>query len=144
MQNPIAMAQNDVSREPVGDWKGSGTILVVDDEPMVRFVMTTVLSATGFEVLEAEDGQAGLELFQQHDRKIRAVLLDLSMPRMDGGEAFAEMQRWNPRVPIVLLSGHNERDSIDKLPAKGLAGFLAKPFKPYTLLEKVREVLETD
>lgn len=122
-------------------WQSSGTILVVDDEPMVRFVMSTVLAATGFEVLEAEDGQEGLEIFQEPDRNIRAVLLDLSMPRMDGKETFVEMHRLKPDVPIVLLSGHNEKDSRNRLPDEGWAGFLAKPFKPVALVEKVREVL---
>lgn len=124
-------------------WQSSGTILVVDDEPMVRFVMSTVLAATGFEVLEAEDGQEGLEIFQEADRNIRAVLLDLSMPRMDGKEAFVEMHRLKPEVPIVLLSGYNEKDSRNHLPDdEGWAGFLAKPFKPLALVEKIREVLD--
>lgn len=125
-----------------GGWKSSGTILVVDDEPMVRYVMTTVLSSTGFKVLEAEDGREGLRIFAEHDDEIRAVLLDLSMPNMDGGETFLEMHRLNPEVPVVLLSGYAEPDSVERLSTEGLAGFLVKPFKPVALVEKVREILE--
>ncbi len=143
MPDPIAIRETGEAREETAEeWRGSGTILVVDDEPMVRFVMTTVLAATGFTVLEAEDGREALRIFRERDDEIRAVFLDLSMPRMSGEEAFAEMRRSNPEIPIVLLSGHNERDSVDRFPAEGLAGFLSKPFKPVALIEKVREALE--
>lgn len=139
---PIAIERQVKTSRNVEDWTSSGTLLVVDDEPMVRFVMTTVLSATGFTVLEAEDGQEALDIFRRHREDIRAVLLDLSMPRMDGEETFAEMRRLNPSVPVVLLSGYNEKDSMKRFPAEALAGFLGKPFKPVALVEKVREVLE--
>lgn len=138
---PIAIESQDEARDVEG-WTSSGTLLVVDDEPMVRFVMTTVLSSTGFTVLEAEDGQEALDIFRRHVEEIRAVLLDLSMPRMDGEETYAELRRLSSGVPIVLLSGYNEKDSVNRFPAEALAGFLAKPFKPVALVEKIREVLE--
>lgn len=139
---PIAIESRERELADAEDWSSSGTLLVVDDEPMVRFVMTTVLSATGFTVLEAEDGEEALEIFSRHGEDIRAVLLDLSMPRMDGEETFVELRRMSPAVPIVLLSGYNEKDSVNRFPAEALAGFLGKPFKPVALVEKVREVLE--
>ena len=143
MPSPMTFEHQSQKRpEALDSWHSSGTILVVDDEPMVRFVMRTVLAATGFTVLEAEDGAQGLEVFRQHDDEIRAVLLDLSMPRMDGEEAFTEMRRLNAQVPIVILSGYNEQDSMERFPAEALASFLPKPFKPVALVEKMREVLE--
>lgn len=141
MPDPIAIQPDAAGESPSKPWRGSGTVLVVDDEPMVRVVMTAVLAAAGFEVLEAGDGREGLRVFREHGVEIRAVFLDLSMPRMNGEEAFAEMRRSNPSIPVVLLSGLNERDSVDRFPDDGPAGFLSKPFKPAALLEKVREVL---
>jgi CheY-like chemotaxis protein len=139
---PIAIERQNETSRTVEDWTSSGTLLIVDDEPMVRFVMTTVLSATGFTVLEAEDGKKALEIFSRHRGDIRAVLLDLSMPVMDGEETYAELRRLSPAVPVVLLSGYNEKDSLNRFPAEALAGFLGKPFKPVALVEKVRQVLE--
>ena len=124
------------------DWRSSGVLLVVDDEPMVRLVMTTVLSARGFDVLEAEDGHQALRIFRERRDDIRAVLLDMSMPGMDGAETSRELHRLRPEIPVVLLSGLNERDTVDFTAGTELAGFLPKPFKPAALVDKVREVLE--
>ncbi len=126
-------------RSPARDWRGDGTILVVDDDSMVRFAMTSVLRAKGFTVLEAEDGHEGLEIFAQRGSEIRAVLLDVSMPRMGGEETFQEMHRLHPEIPVVLLSGYPEED---KESHRGLAGYIAKPFRPLALLEKLREILD--
>lgn len=143
MPSPMTLEQQTHSRPSTTEgWRSSGKVLVVDDEPMVRFVMTTVLSATGFTVLEAEDGEQALEMFREHGAEIRAVLLDLSMPRMDGQETFTEMRRLDPQVPIVILSGYTEKDSMDQIPQEAAASFLPKPFKPLALVEKMREVLE--
>lgn len=135
-----AITEKDANRETAArEWRASGVILVVDDEPMVRLVMTTVLAGRGFTVLEAEDGREAVRTFREHRGDIRAVLLDMSMPGMNGAETFREMHQIDPAVPIVLLSGHNEHA---RAAADGLAGFLPKPFKPATLVEKVRRVLE--
>ncbi len=120
------------------EWRGHGTLLVVDDDSMVRFAMTSVLRARGFTVLEAGDGRQGLEIFEQHS-EIRAVLLDISMPLMGGEETFQEMHRLRPAIPVILLSGYPEEE---KASHQGLAGYLAKPFRPVALLEKLREILE--
>ena len=121
------------------DWRGSGTLLVVDDDSMVRFAMTSVLRARGFTVLEAGDGREGLEIFAEHGSEIRAVLLDMSMPRMSGKEAFREMHRLHPEIPVILLSGYPEEEEASY---QGLAGYLAKPFRPVALLAKLREILD--
>lgn len=104
--------------------------------------MTTVLSARGFVVLEAEDGHEALRIFRERRDDIRAVLLDMSMPGMNGAETSRELHRLRPEIPVVLLSGHNERDTVDFTAGTELAGFLPKPFKPAALVDKVREVLE--
>ncbi len=126
-------------RAATRDWRGSGTLLVVDDDSMVRFAMTSVLRSRGFTVLEAGDGREALEIFGEHGRGIRAVLLDISMPLMGGEETFQEMHRLHPEIPVILLSGYPEEE---KASHRGLAGYLAKPFRPMTLLEKLRDILE--
>lgn len=144
MQDPTATTEQNDVREDTRDWRATGVLLVVDDEPMVRLVVATVLAGRGFTVLEAENGHEAIQVFREHRSAIKAVLLDMSMPGMSGAETFREMHRINPDVPIMLLSGLNERDSFDRTGAEGPAGFLAKPFKPAALVEKVRQVLEED
>lgn len=129
------MSETGTARE----WRGSGTLLVVDDDSMVRFAMTSVLRARGFTVLEAGDGRQALEVFNEDGVEIRAVLLDISMPLMGGEETFQEMHRLRPEIPVILLSGYPEQE---KASHRGLAGYLAKPFRPLALLEKLREILE--
>lgn len=144
MQSSTANEHNDNGQgEASRDWRSSGVLLVVDDEPMVRLVMTTVLSGRGFTVLEAGDGHEALRIFRERGDEIRAVLLDMSMPGMNGAETFRELRRIGPEVPVVLLSGHTERHALELAAGRSeLAGFLSKPFKPVALVEKVREVLE--
>ncbi len=124
------------------DWRGSGTVLVVDDEPTVRGVVTTVLERMGFTTLEAVDGREGLETFRRHAEEIRAVLLDMTMPRLDGGEAFREIHRLRPDTPVILLSGYTEEEAARRFHGSGLAGFVHKPFRPRMLIEKLRQILE--
>ncbi len=116
------------------------TLLVVDDEPAVRAVICRSLAHLGYRVLEAAGGVAALELLQRHGAP-DAVLLDLSMPGMDGAELAQRIaSRW-PELPILFMSGHTEEDV-----ARLLAGFpgtelLRKPFDAATLVAKVRELV---
>ena len=142
MQDPSTVEQYDESRQLAQKWYGSGTILVVDDEPMVRMVITSVLASRGFTVLEAGDGREGLRLFREHRDEIRVVLLDLSMPGMNGVQAFEEMHHLNAGIPVVLLSGSVEKDAVDLFSGPAPAAFLPKPFRPAALVNLVREVLE--
>lgn len=109
------------------------TILVVDDDPVIRDALSDLLSGEGFAVETAEDGQAALERLDQIGPP-SLILLDLRMPRMDGWEFLSRCQnRKGERVPIVLLSGMAYiRD------APGVADFLAKPIRPEKLLDCVR------
>jgi len=123
------------------DWRGAGVILVVDDEDTVRSVAERMLASFGFKVLLAKDGQEGLDLFRQHAAEIVAVLLDLTMPRLDGEATFREMRQIKSAAPVLLMSGFNEQDAINRFVGKGLAGFVQKPFKAEELREKLRTVL---
>lgn len=125
------------------DVQGQGrTILVVDDEQQVRTITELMLSSFGFNVLTAEDGAAGVQLFEAEAERIDLVLMDLTMPRMSGEQASREMRRRKPDVRIVLTSGYNESAAIDKQRSDGPTAFLQKPFELETLLTVVQQALE--
>jgi signal transduction histidine kinase/ActR/RegA family two-component response regulator len=128
--------------ESVRNWKGSGTVLVVDDEEAVRNVARMMLERAGFIVLTAPDGREGLEVFQRGAEEIAAVLLDLTMPHMNGEEAFRAMRRIRADVPVILTSGYSEQDASSQFAGKGIAGFVQKPFRFEKLLEQFRSVLQ--
>ncbi len=111
------------SGAPRPEWRGTGTVLVVDDEEMVRRVVCAVLTDLGFDVLEAGNGADGVALFQEHVNRIVAVVLDLTMPEMSGAQVLARLREIRPDVPVMLVSGYAE-------PTEGLdaEGFLHKPF----------------
>jgi PAS domain S-box-containing protein len=123
-------------------WRGQGTVLVVEDEEGVREVVRRMLERLGFEVITAEDGIAALERLEAHQGAFAAVLLDLTMPRMTGQEALHEIRRLRPDVPMVLMSGYTEQEVASKLldTAGGATGFLQKPFLPEDLTSVLRDV----
>ena len=135
----------DPSPEAVEQWRGAGTILIVDDEKTVRTVARHTLEMAGFTVMLAEDGRAGVEQFRTHAGEITAVLLDMTMPDISGEEVFRLIQTLRPGVRVILSSGYNEEETISHFQGKGLAGFIQKPYRPTQLIEKVREILaQTD
>ena len=121
-------------------WRSDGLVLVVDDQPAVRNLARTVLEQAGLRVLTAADGQEAVTVFAQHAREIHAVLLDLSMPGMDGGEVFMHITQLVPEIRVVLCSGFNEQDVNTKLGGRKPAGFLRKPYHPSELVNRLRSV----
>jgi CheY-like chemotaxis protein len=133
------------SPEGVEVWRGSGTVLIVDDEEGVRLVARKTLEKAGFTVMTAEDGRAGVQMFRTHADEIKAVLLDMTMPDISGEEVFRAIRTIRPEVRVILSSGYNEQETISLFQGKGLAGFIQKPYQPMKLIEKVREILtQTD
>ena len=122
-------------------WHGSGTILLVDDEETVRALSQQMLERLGFECLTAANGVEALRVFQANSEKISAVLLDLSMPYMDGEQAFYKLQHLKPDVRVVMSSGYNLRNIAQRFQGKGLAGFIHKPYEMQMLAETLRGVL---
>lgn len=123
-------------------WRGKGTILVVDDEEIVRNLSRDVLEHAGFDVLTASDGQEAIETYQNHGQDILVVVLDLTMPKLSGEETFKSLRELNGDVRVVLSSGYNEQEVVDRFVGESLTGFLQKPFEANHLLSKMREVLE--
>ena len=124
------------------DWRGSGLVLVVDDETSVRTVAVRMLEKLGFNAVDASDGVEGLDRFRRHAGELRLVLLDLTMPRMSGEEAFEEMHRINPQVPIVLMSGFSEKLTFDRFDKVKPAGFIAKPFAYSALQTRLQPLFD--
>jgi PAS domain S-box-containing protein len=123
------------------DWAGHGTILVVDDEEGVRNVATRLLGSMGFDVITAADGVEALACFRESAVSVRAVLMDLTMPHLDGVETFRELRQIDPDCRVVLTSGYNEQEAIQGFLGKGLAGFVQKPFLRADLMNAMRKAL---
>jgi PAS domain S-box-containing protein len=138
---PIALRSIQESPE-AHTWRGRGLVLVVDDEEFIRAFAGRVLRDAGFEVLIAPDGRSGLETFRRQPDRVRVVLLDLTMPGMDGEETFREMRRIRADVRVILSSGYNEQDAVNRFTGKGLAGFLQKPYSAAALRGAMRRTLE--
>ena len=120
---------------------GGGTVLLVDDDELVRAVAGRMLENLGFEVRTAGDGRAALEVFAEHQEAIRCVLLDLTMPRMGGEETLRELRRIDENVEVILSSGYDESEIALRFAGKGLAGFIQKPYTAAGLAHKLREAL---
>lgn len=135
-EEPEALPPSDLT------WRGQGTVLVVDDESSVRGLLTQMLERLGFRVLEAEHGLAGVELFRDEAIEVDLVLLDLTMPYMDGGETYHELRKLRPDARVILMSGYDERQSVDAVTSPGLAGFLRKPFLFRDLVATLRGVFD--
>ncbi len=123
------------------DWSGSGTILMADDEETVCAVGKKMLEKMGFSVLAVPDGREAVRVFSEKRDEITCVLLDLTMPHMDGEETFREIRRITPDVKVILCSGYNETDATQRFVGKGLAGFIQKPFTMATLKKKLMEAI---
>ncbi len=104
-------------------WQGSGTVLVIDDEPDIRVIAGRMVQRYGFSVLTAEDGRAGIEILQAHADSIVCVLLDMTMPHLDGPETFRLIRQISPKLPVMLMSGYNEQEAISRFAGKGIAAF---------------------
>ena len=123
-------------------WEGQGAVLVVDDEALVRNLMVTILEDAGFEVLTANDGVEALEVFEKNSDRIRLILLDMMMPRMNGEEVYTEIRAKNPETSIILMSGFSEEQATRGIPGDD-AKFLKKPFQINALLSTIQRVLDS-
>jgi CheY-like chemotaxis protein len=124
------------------NWRGSGRVLVVDDEETVRVTTARMVEACGLQTSLADDGRSGLEQFQATPDDFTLVILDLTMPHMDGQEAFRAITELRPNARVLLISGFNEQEAIAGFTGKALAGFLQKPFTFPALRDKLQEILK--
>jgi PAS domain S-box-containing protein len=124
-------------------WLGKGTILIVDDEKSIRVVGSKMLEKIGFNVLTASDGIEAIAKYKEHHEDIVCILLDLTMPNMDGIETFHELHKINPDFKVILCSGYNQQDATESFPINSLNGFLKKPFSLGKLQEVLKKALDS-
>ena len=118
------------------------TVLVVDDEEAVRRVCCAFVERAGFSSIEASNGEEALSLFKKHVDEISCVMLDLTMPHMDGISAFRKMKLIRPDIPVILCSGYDEQEATQHFAKEGLSGFLQKPFGLEDMKHKIGQVLK--
>lgn len=119
---------------------GSGLILVVDDDKLMRTVARGILEDCGYSVILAENGPDCIEIFRQNHDDIEVVLLDMSMPELSGKDTFMKLKKIDPEVKVVLVSGLKREKSINELFELGVKGFIQKPYSAYLLSKKIKEV----
>ncbi|MDD2856819.1 MAG: response regulator, partial [Desulfuromonadaceae bacterium] len=127
----------------VDEWKGTGVVLLVDDEETVRAIGSEMLRELGFTVITAEDGQDALNIFKSRD-DIELIILDLTMPHLDGEECFRELRKMKPELKVIMSSGYNRQEVTQRFLGKGLSGFIQKPYRLSVLRETVKEVTDKD
>jgi PAS domain S-box-containing protein len=120
---------------------GHETILLVDDEPLIRNLGRNILQRYGYRVLLASDGQEGVELYCSGQYAIDLVVLDLTMPRLSGQDAFQRLVEYDPQVRVLFASGYSADHGCDQRDVRVL-GFVSKPYQPEELARSVREALD--
>jgi len=114
------------------------TVLVADDDELVRMVLTDMLTELGYNVLAAADSTEAIEVFRQNQEVVSVVILDYKMPGLSGDEVFARLQQIDPSVKVLLSSGFSDTIDLDSMRSRGLRGFLPKPYT----MDRMRQELE--
>ena len=136
VEAPMAVGSTSLVADPKG---GTETVLVIDDEEMVRRTATRMLELYGYRVIQGEGGPHGLEVFERELEAIDLVLLDLSMPEKSGRECLSEMRALDAEVKVIFFTGYSAETTV----SEGVAGILQKPFTPADLANEVRSVLDS-
>ncbi|MCF7832107.1 MAG: response regulator [Candidatus Marinimicrobia bacterium] len=118
-----------------------GTILVIDDEEAIRRMLMKTLNYVGYEVLEADSGKIGIDLYKQEKDRISAVILDVIMPEMDGVQIFKALKKINPDVAVLVSTGYASNKQTVELRNLGVEGFLKKPYRQSELVDAVNKVI---
>jgi len=118
-------------------------VMIVDDEDFVTLLAQRVLTDEGYRVITARDGFQAIDIYRKLKDQINLTILDFTMPVMDGADVFGELLQINPKVPVVLSSGFAEQERLRSMLARGLRGFIPKPYTQQKLLMQIRSVLDT-
>jgi len=128
--------------EAVGEWSGSGLVLLVDDDARVRLVTELLLRSIGFDVLATGTGREAIREFERRADEVRLVVLDVTMPDLNGDQVLTELRRRRADVPVLLCSGYSEEEMSHRFQAEDLATFLQKPYPFDTFRARLRSLLE--
>ncbi len=126
---------------PYGAAVGKGAVLIVDDEETLRELGENILERCGYRTYTAVDGAEAVEVVKKHKDDIVAVLLDLTMPNMDGVAAFSAIKDVKPDMKIVLCSGFSEHEALERFDGRDLDGFVHKPYRIARLRAEIERVL---
>lgn len=122
--------------------KGSGTILLVDDEDMIINVNQALLEKIGYQVIAAKSGEEAIEVVLRMGSGIDLVILDMIMPGMDGGKTFDRIREIHPQMPVLLSSGYAVNEQYSEILRRGCNGFIQKPFNIEKLSQKIRDIMK--
>ena len=128
--------------EPVEQRHVKGTVLVVDDESVVRQMARAALERHGYEVMVAENGRQAIELFNRNPMDFSLVVLDLSMPGMSGAQTLPALRRTRPEIPVLITSGYSESQVLGMFAGQNVSGFLQKPFSSQILVTRIGATLD--
>ena len=127
-------------KEPSNDSTAT-KVLVVDDEEEIRTACSLILKEIGYDALVAQDGKAGLHIFEQYQDQIALVFLDLTMPHVDGGQLAKTIRQRDPDTPILVSSGFAEEEAMKHFIQSGISAFIQKPFQVEVLIKKIQELI---
>jgi CheY-like chemotaxis protein len=118
-------------------------VMIVDDEDFVTLLAQRVLTDEGYRIVTAKDGFQAIDIYRKLRDQIALIILDFTMPVMDGADVFEELLQINPKAPVVLSSGFAEQERLRSMLARGMRGFIPKPYTQQKLLTQIRSVLDT-
>ena len=114
-------------------YKGEGTILVIDDEEIVRFLIGEMIKELGYAVTSFENPLEAIEYYKHHYKEIDLVILDMNMPIIDGLETFQQLKKRNSKIKAIVLSGFSQENQIKGAKQQGIKGYITKPIDIYSL-----------
>ena len=123
-------------------YSGESTILIVDDEQIMRQILREGLEAEGYRTLEACNGIEAVQIFIKEKENIDLIILDMIMPKQNGLETFKQMKALQLNVPVILSSGYGENKQVQEMINEGVRDVLQKPYRVDTLTKKVKEILD--
>lgn len=121
---------------------GTETILIIEDEESLSRVLQLILSSKGYNVLTAQDGEEGLEMYRKHQTEIHLVLTDLGLPKVSGEEVVKSIRSINSEAKIIVASGFIDPCLKSELYKMGLKNFIQKPYAPDDVVRAIREALD--
>ncbi|MBA3394284.1 MAG: response regulator [Deltaproteobacteria bacterium] len=122
--------------------RGTGMVLVVDDDPIVRRALALAMSSIGYHVAEAQSGTDAVEIYREHKSELRVVLLDMVMPTMNGRATYLALREIDPDVRVILMSGYTLNEEVQEILDLGVKAFVSKPYSIETLARALAQVLE--
>jgi PAS domain S-box-containing protein len=141
--NSDSSKDDSIDQRPAELWRGSGTVLLVEDEESIMSVAQSMLESLGFEVIEACNGKEALEMYRKNAREIDMVLTDIGMPVMNGYTLIRELKTLSPQLPIIVSSGFGDTMVTSKIPKEAIAEMVSKPYNFDHMREVLKRVVES-